>query len=144
VFGKTWGKLRGWLPDWPAGRWFVVGGLLVGAVFVVQQEATGAALYWAALKGLGLSAALMVLLGLAQRLWEGEKMQSAQLPGGAGAGFETAEAASKTRQGVEQLNERVTKQAEQMITMQAQLDKRVSDLEEAAFKDRPAEGENEG
>jgi uncharacterized coiled-coil protein SlyX len=62
-------------------------------------------------------------------------MQSAQLPGGAGSGFETAEAATKTRQGVEQLNDRVTTQSEQMITMQAQLDKRVSDLEDAAFKE---------
>src|SRR3954463_6263426 len=47
--------------------------------------------------------------------------------GRAGAGFETAEAASKTRQGVEQLNDRVTTPSEQMITMQAQLDKRVAD-----------------
>ncbi|MEA2441360.1 MAG: hypothetical protein QOH76_2784 [Thermoleophilaceae bacterium] len=81
----------------------------------------------------------MVLAGLAQRLYAGDKVRSAQLPGGAGAEFETAEAATKTRQGVEQLNDRVTTQSEQMITMQAQLDKRVSDLEDAAFKDGHAQ-----
>ena len=62
-------------------------------------------------------------------------MQGAQLPGGAGAQFESAEAAAKTREGVETLNTRVTSQSEQMITVQAQLDRRVSDLEQAVFKD---------
>jgi hypothetical protein len=107
----------------------------VGVFFAVQQAATGSPLYEAFLKGVGAAAAVMVLAGLAQRLYAGDKMKTAQLPGGAGAGFETAEAATKTRQGVEQLNDRVTTQSEQMITMQAQLDKRVSDLEEAAFKE---------
>ena len=110
-------------------------GLSVGVFFGVQQAATGESLYEAFLKGVGAAAAMMVLAGLAQRLYAGDKMQNAQLPGGAGAGFETTEAATQTRRGVEQLNDRVTAQSEQMITMQAQLDKRVSDLEDAAFKE---------
>jgi TolA-binding protein len=110
-------------------------GLAVGVFFATQQAGTGAPLYEAFLKGVGAAAAVMVLAGLAQRLHAGDKVESAQLPGGAGAAFETAEAATKTRLSIEQLNERVTTQSEQMITMQAQLDHRVSDLEDAAFKD---------
>lgn len=136
-------KVRGRLPDWPAGRWYVVGGVAIGAFFLIQQVATGAALYSAFLKGAGAAAAVMVLAGLAQRLYAGDKMQGAQLPGGAGAQFETTEAATKTREGVEQLNSRVTTQSEQMITMQAQLEKRVSDLEAATFKNQPAQSEDE-
>jgi hypothetical protein len=134
--------VRRHLRRWPAGRWFVCGGLVVGLFFGVQQAATGSSLYEAFLKGVAAAAAVMLLAGIAQRLFEGDKVQSAQLPGGAGAAFETAEAAAKTREGVEQLNTRVTHQAEQMITMQAQLDRRVTDLESAAFKERPARGEN--
>jgi TolA-binding protein len=128
-------RLRALLPGWPAGRWFVLGGLAIGLFFGIQKAATGSSLYGAFLMGLGAAAAVMVLLALAQRLYEGSRVQSAQLPGGAGAEFETAEAASKTREGVEKLNERVTMLSEQLITMQAQLDRRVSDLEATAFKE---------
>jgi uncharacterized coiled-coil protein SlyX len=121
--------------EWPAGRWFVWIGLAVGVFFGVQLAATGSSLYEAFLKGVAATAAVMVLAGLAQRLYEGDKVHSAQLPGGAGAEFETAAAATKTRQGIEQLNDRVTKQSEQMVTMQAQLDRRVSDLEAETFKE---------
>jgi hypothetical protein len=120
--------------DWPAGRWFVALSLLVGVALAVQQAATGSDLYAAFLKGVGAAAALMVLAGLAQRLWEGDRVEGAQLPGGAGAQFEPVEAAAKTRQGVDELNNRVTTQADQMITIQSHLDRRVSDLEEAVFK----------
>jgi len=122
----------------------VVTGLAVGAFLGIQQAATSSSLYEAFLKGVGAAAAMMLLLGIAQRLYEGDRMKSAQLPGGAGAQFETAEAATKTRESVEQLNDRLTKQSEQMITMQAQLDQRVSDLEKAAFKDRAPQRERGG
>jgi len=110
-------------------------GLLVGLFFAVQQVAMGGRLYDAALKGIGVAAAVMVLAGFSQRLYAGDKLQSAQLPGGAGGTFETTEAAEKTREGIEQLNDRVTTLTQQMIQMQAQLDKRVSGLEDAQFKD---------
>jgi hypothetical protein len=122
------------LHDWPPGRWFVAVGILVGMAFGVQQAASGNDLYVAFLKGVGAAAALMVLASVAQRLWEGDRVESAQLPGGAGAQFEPVEAATKTRESVEELNTRVTTQAEQMITIQAQLDRRVCDLEQAVFK----------
>ncbi len=141
---KTSRRILGLLPAWPAGRWFVYSGLVVGLFFGIQQAATGTTLYAAFLKGAAAAALVMVGGGFAQRLHEGDKMESAQLPGGAGAQFESAEAASMTRESVEQLNSRVTAQSEQMITMQAQLDRRVSDLEELAFKDEARRGEAEG
>lgn len=140
VFRRAGGEMR----TWPGGRWFVLGGFALGGFFLVQQVATGSELYVAFLKGIGAAAAGMVLAGLAQRLWRGDKMQSAQLPGGPGAQFEPEEAAAKTREGVDQLNTRVTTQSEQIITMQAQLDRRVSDLEQATFKDQSGERESEG
>ena len=60
--------------------------------FAIQQSFLGTDLYEAFLKGVGAAAASMVLAGLAQRLHAGDTVQSAQLPGGAGAEFETAEA----------------------------------------------------
>jgi hypothetical protein len=123
------------LRRWPPGRWFVTASLLTGAFFLVQQVATDADHYVAFLKAVGAAAGLMVLAGLAQRLWEGDRIEGAQLPGGAGAQFEPVEAAAKTRESVEELNTRLTTQSEQMITMQSQLDRRVSDVEQAVFKE---------
>ncbi|MDQ6744753.1 MAG: hypothetical protein M3Z27_01845 [Actinomycetota bacterium] len=111
-------------------------GLTVGLFFAVQQTATGVTLYGAVLKGIGVATAVMVLAAFSQRLYAGDKLQSAQLPGGAGGTFETAEAAKKTRESVEELNDRLTTLTEQMIEMQAQLDKRVSGLEAAQPKGR--------
>jgi hypothetical protein len=132
-----------YLPRWPPGQWIVYVSIVLGAFFAVQQAATGSSLYLAFLKGVGAAAAAMVLAGLAERLHAGDKIQAAQLPGGAGARFETSEAAAKTREGVEQLNARVTAQSEQMITIQAQLDRRVSDLEAATFKDSASSAEHQ-
>jgi len=127
------GRVRVRAAKWPHGRWFVLGALAVAAFFFVEQALVGSVVYAAFLKAIGAGAAVMVLLGLGQRLWEGERMQGGQLPGGAGAQFEAAEAAGKTRESIERLNQRVTSQSERMIDMQARLESRASDLE-AAFK----------
>jgi TolA-binding protein len=121
----------------------VFGSLLAGVFFGVQQAVVGSDVYEAFLKGVGAVGALMVLAGLGQRMYEGERMQGGQLPGGAGAQFEPEEAATKTRETVEQLNTRVTDLSEEMIAGQEQLDRRVAELENAVLKDGAPARENE-
>lgn len=130
------------LGSWPAGRWFVVAAVAVGLAVLGYELANGDQAYIAFLKGAGATAVLFVLLGLGQRLWEGDKMQSGQLPGGGGAQFEPVDAAEATRAAVDKLNERVTTQSEQLIELQRQLDRRVTDLEDYSFKDRGQEHED--
>ena len=129
---------------WPPGRWFVVAAVCFGfLVFGYQLICSDEAPYSAFLKASGATGLLLILLGLGQRLWEGDKMQGGQLPGGAGADFEPAEAAEETRGAVEKLNQRVTTQSDQMITLQQQLDRRVRDLEEQVFKGRGGPSEDQ-
>lgn len=127
--------------DSPASRWFVVTAAVFGvAAFAYQAIWSEEELYPAFLKAAGASALVMVLLGLGQRQWEGDRLQGGTLPGGGGAQFEPREAAQETRAAVEKLNERVSTHAEQLIDLQRQLDKRVTDLENAVFKDTSAHG----
>lgn len=70
---------------------------------------------------------MMVVLGTGERFWANKKVQQTQAPGGAGVSFgqEDVEDLKKT---LGELNQRVTDQM-------ADVNKRLYDLEAAAFKD---------
>ncbi len=106
-------------------------GVLVGIAFFVQRlAATQDSLLRAFLAGCGAAVAVMVVAGVVQRFWGGEKLADATAPGGWGIGFEAAE------QAVAELNTRVD---DQMTT----LNDRLYDLEKVVFKDASTDAGDE-
>ena len=81
----------------PSGRWFVLLAFCAGTFFMVRQARAGVDLYVAFIEACGAAAALMVLFGLAERLYSGDRFESVQLPGGAGASFENKSAVDELR-----------------------------------------------
>ncbi len=87
-----------------------------------RLAATEDSLLRAFLAGCAAAVAVMVVAGVVQRFWGGDKLADATAPGGWGIGFEAAE------QAVAELNTRVD---DQMTT----LNDRLYDLEKVVFKD---------
>jgi hypothetical protein len=73
-----------------AGRAFVGLAAAVGTFFFIQRLIGDDSLWDAFIKGAGAAFAVMILSGVARRFWKGERVESAQGPGGWGMTFARA------------------------------------------------------
>lgn len=110
------------------GPWNVLLGVLLGAALFLWQLGSNP-LYESFMEGLVAGTATMVAVGIGQRFFRGAKVEKAQLPGGPSVEFEKAAELSvkAVEQGVSDLNNRVTKQMDDV-------NKRLFDLETEVFK----------
>jgi hypothetical protein len=65
-----------------AGRWAVVLAAVVGAFFLVQRLIADDSLWDSFIKGAAAAFAVMLLIGVGRRFWRGDKVESAEAPGG--------------------------------------------------------------
>lgn len=117
---------QGWLSG---SRWIVYGGLGVGAAFFVGQLVSDDAMFSAFWKGVVAAFAVMALAGIAQNFWRGREVSGAQGPGGIGLQFFGA-----TRRTLRLLEARLESQMDL-------INRRLYDLEKAAFKGSPDDPE---
>lgn len=116
---------------WPFGRWIVIAAALVGADFLAGELAFGRGSFFSAfLKGTTAAFIVMAVLSVGQRLWRGDKISHAEMPGGPAIDFSDAarDTVEKAEGAVKELNERVTAQM-------TDLNHRLYDLETKVFKE---------
>lgn len=107
-------------------RWIAIVALLAGLALAVGEVVARVAVFTAIWHGAAVAGGAMVLLGMAQRFWKGDEIQSASGPGGSGVEFTQA-----TEGALEKLNDRLDAQMEDV-------NRRLYDLETRIFKDPPS------
>ena len=97
-------------------------GAVVGVAVFIGLLVAASSVLVAFFAGAGAALTTMIVGGTALQFWKGSEVSSAQLPGGAGVGFEAAQ------EGMADINKRLDNQM-------TEINKRLYDLEKAVFKE---------
>ncbi len=103
-------------------RALVALGAAIGVAVFVGLLVAASSFLVAFFGGAGAALTTMIVGGTALQFWKGSEVSSAQLPGGAGVGFEAAQ------EGMADINKRLDNQM-------TEINKRLYDLEKAVFKE---------